>query len=84
MSEVCHQHAWVPVGHVLRCGDPDCIAWAPLPLPDPHAGTAAVQRPPRRVKPKPGAREGASTTPPSAAAAAGSNVVSLAGKRKAT
>ncbi len=45
---VWHEHAWVPAGHVLRCGDPDCLAWLPLPRSDME--DEPVRRPPRKPK----------------------------------
>lgn len=81
-----HEHAWVPAGHVMRCGDPDCTSWVPLPLADP-AAAAPAELPPRKPKPKATphpkaiARKSRQTATP---AAAGSNVVPLTRNRKAT
>ncbi len=88
MATWLHEHAWVPAGHVLRCGDPDCIAWVPLPLADPEA-VAPAQLPPRRRKPKPDpdttptpARSRRAQPKPAAAGGVGSNVVPLARRRE--
>lgn len=84
-----HEHAWVPTGQVMRCGDPDCTSWVPLPLPDPAAvGPAAL--PPRKPKPKAtphpaaaGKRKTAKTAEPAKPGTAG-NVVPLTRNRKVT
>lgn len=91
MTAAWHEHAWVPTGHVMRCGDPDCTSWVPLPLPDPTAaGPAAL--PPRKPKPKatphPAAGKHKPATPAKPAepakADAVSNVVALTRNRKVT
>lgn len=80
-----HEHAWVPAGHVMRCGDPDCTSWVPLPLTDP-AAVAPAELPPRQPKPKatPHPKAAVRKARPTATPAAGSNVMPLTRNRKAT
>jgi len=81
-----HEHAWVPAGHVMRCGDPDCGAWVPLPLTDANAAAPAAL-PPRKPKPKatPHPAAGKRTTAkPAKPESAASNVVPLTRNRKVT